>query len=49
MIDENNLIVKKNSFVESIYDMSTLELKLTLIAISRISRSSDSFKYVYIS
>lgn len=43
MIDENNLVVKGNSVIESIYDMSALELKLTIIAISRIPKDTTDF------
>lgn len=43
MIDENNLIYKKNLMIESIYDFTALELKLTLIAISKISKTDDKF------
>jgi plasmid replication initiation protein len=49
MIDENNLVIKQNCFVESIYDMSALELKLTLIAISRIAKDSNEFTSTIIS
>ena len=31
MIDEKNLIVKKNTLIESKFDLSVLELKLILI------------------
>lgn len=49
MIDENNLVVKQNRFVESIYDLSALEMKLTIIAISRITKEDAEFITTFIS
>jgi plasmid replication initiation protein len=42
-IDEKNLIVKKNKLIESKYNMTTLELKLIIVALSRIKKGDTNF------
>jgi hypothetical protein len=43
MIDDKNLIVKKNRFLEASYNMSTLELKIIIVALSKIQKDDERF------
>lgn len=49
MINENNLVIKENLLIEAIYDLTTLELKLTMIGISMIYKENKKFMPTIIS